>query len=612
MPGRLVPSILSRDDRVAELAERCLDLPALLAVRRRLVGTGLVGGKAAGMLLARAVLARADPRWTSRLEPHRSWFVGSDVFAGYLLRNGCPAGAGGPRQGLLADAAAIRERILAGTFPEDVSGRLGAMLERLGYGPIVVRSSSLLEDGFENAFTGKYRSVFCANRGTAGARLAALLSAIREVYASAFGEDALRYRERRGLLDREEGMAILVQPVSGAAHGDLFYPHLAGVALSYNPWAWDEKIDPRAGMARLVFGLGTRAVDRADDDYTRLVALDAPLARPHEARGDPAERAQRAVDVVNLARGELETRAFAEVVRESPDLPLDLFAAAPRGVPPLLTFHKLLAATPFAEWVRAMVRTLADVYRFPVEVEWTGSFLPGGRLQLNLVQCRPFQIKEGGAAAPPPKDLREDDVLLASRGPIVGRSTSAQVDRVILVDADAYAALEPAARHEVARVVGRVVALGARERLRAVLVGPGRWGTRTPAAGVPTSFAEIQGVAAICEVVRAGAKGAPEVSLGSHFFDELVEADMLYVAVHAGRPGHRLAEELLRAAPNRLEELSPGDARMASVVRVLDFPLRGDRRSLWLHADFVRQEAVCYLGARPRAARRSPREPGTP
>jgi pyruvate, water dikinase len=607
MPGRLLPSILTRDDRVAELAERCLDLPALLAVRRHRVGTGLVGGKAAGMLLARAILVRADPRWASRLEPHRSWFVGSDVFSEYLLRNGCPAGAsGGPREALLGDAALMRARILAGTFPDELVRRFRAMLERLGDAPIVVRSSSLLEDGFENAFTGKYRSVFCANRGTPESRLAAFLAAVREVYASVLGEDALLYRERRGLLDREERMAILVQPVSGAAHGDLFYPHVAGVALSYNPWAWDEGIDPRAGMARLVFGLGTRAVDRADDDYTRLVALDAPLARPDEGRGDPAERAQRGVDVVNLARGELESRPFAEVARESPGLPLDLFATGAPAAEPVLTFHKLLAATPFAEWVRAMVRTLADVYRFPVEVEWTASFLPGGRLQLNLVQCRPFQIKEGGAATPPPKDLREDAVLLASRGPIVGRSTSAQVDRVILVDPEAYDRLEPAARHEVARAVGRVVALGAPERLRALLVGPGRWGTRTPSAGVPTSFAEIQGVAAICEVVRAGAKGAPEVSLGSHFFDELVEADMLYLAVHAGRPGHRLAEELLRAAPNRLEELSPGDARLAAVVRVLDFPLRGDRRSLWLHADFVRQEAVCYLGTRPRPARRSP------
>jgi pyruvate, water dikinase len=599
-PGRLLPAILTGDARLAELAARCLDLPALLAIRRRRIGAGLVGGKAAGMLLARAILLRADPRWASRLEPHDSWFVGSGAFRDYLARNGCPPGGpGAAREALRGGAAEIRQRIRAGTFPDEIVARLRSVLDGYGDSPIVVRSSSLLEDGFDNAFTGKYESVFCPNRGPPDARLAALLSAIREVYASAFGDEALRYRERRGILDREEAMALLVQPVSGAAHGDLFFPHVAGVALSYNPWAWDEGIDPRAGMARIVFGLGTRAVDRPDD-HTRLVALDAPLARPDGGRGDPAEHAQRRVDVVDLASGRCDTRPFEEVARQSPGLPLDLFAAAGRAGPPVLTFHKLLAATPFAEWVRAMVRTLADVYRFPVEIELTANFLPGGRLQLDLLQCRPLQIKEGGAPAPPPKDLPDGAVVLASRGPIVGRSTSADVDRVVFVDPEAYDRLELPDRHEVARVVGRAVALSAPERLRVLLVGPGRWGTRTLTAGVPTSFAEIHGAAVICEVVRAGPKGAPEVSLGSHFFDELVEADMLYLAVHTGRPGHRIAEDTLRAAPNRLAAILPRDARMADVVRVVDFPLRGDRRSLRLHADFVRQEALCYLSAETR------------
>ncbi|HEY6006404.1 MAG TPA: PEP/pyruvate-binding domain-containing protein, partial [Anaeromyxobacter sp.] len=396
-------------------------------------------------------------------------------------------------------------------------------------------------------------------------------------------------------LDREERMALLVQRVSGSAHGDLFFPHVAGVALSYNPWAWDDGIDPRAGMARIVFGLGTRAVDHRGD-HARLVALDAPLARPEDGRGDPADHAQRRVDVLDLARNRFTSRTFDEVARASPELPLDLFAAAgPRGAP-VLGFQKLLAATPFVEWVRSMMRTLAEAYRFPVEVELTANFTEARRLALNVVQCRPLQIKEGGAAPPPPKDLPDEAVVLASRGPIVGRSTSGQIDRVVYVDPEAYHGLEAARRQEVARVVGRVTALCAPERLRVLLVGPGRWGTRTLAAGVPASFAEIQGVAALCEVVRAG-KGAPEVSLGSHFFDELVEADMLYLAVHVGRPGHRLAEDLLRAGPNRLPELLPGDARMAGIVRVLDFPRPGDDRSLWLHADFVRQEALCYLAA---------------
>ena len=134
--------------------------------------------------------------------------------------------------------------------------------------------------------------------------------------------------------------------------------------------------------------------------------------------------------------------------------------------------------------------------------------------------------------------------------------------------------------------------------LRIFLVGPGRWGTTTPSLGVPVSFPEIQRASAICEVMKLG-NVIPDVSLGSHFFNDLVESNMLYLAVYPDRPGYRLHEELLRSEPNRLAELLSEDARMAGIVRVIDFPLRGDGRSLWLTADCVRQEALCYLAPTP-------------
>ncbi len=234
---QLLRMMVTRDERVAELASRWLDLPDLLAIRRRMIGTGLLGGKAIGMLLARAILARQSPRIRERLEPHDSWFVGSDVFYTYLVRNGGWRARREQRnpESFLVGAAEARERILAGVFPEFILRQFTAMLEYYGQSPIIVRSSSLLEDGFGNAFTGKYDWVFCANQGSPGERLAAFLAAVRAVYASAMSEEALRYREHRGLLERDEQMAILVQRVSGAVHGPLFFPQAAGVALSYNP-----------------------------------------------------------------------------------------------------------------------------------------------------------------------------------------------------------------------------------------------------------------------------------------------------------------------------------------------------------------------------------------
>jgi len=349
---RLVRMAVSRDERVGRLVEKHLTLPDVLEVGKRMVGTGLIGGKTVGMLLARAIIKASAPRWQTLLEPHDSFYIGSDVFYTFLVQNGIwwmrekqkSAAA------LLESAARPRQRMVTGSFPPYVLRQFEEMLDYFGQSPIIVRSSSLLEDNFGNSFAGKYESVFCANQGPREKRLQDFLSAVRAIYASTMSEKALSYRAQRGMLDRDEQMALLVQRVSGSVYGSLFYPQIAGVALSVNPYVWSEYIDPAAGMLRLVFGLGTRAVDRADDDYTRVVALNAPDRRP-ETNFDQVRRySQRRVDVLDLEANQLVSERFADVARRSEDLPVGLFASRdgqdapagdPEGFPWVLTFEKL-------------------------------------------------------------------------------------------------------------------------------------------------------------------------------------------------------------------------------------------------------------------------------
>ena len=162
------------------------------------------------------------------------------------------------------------------------------MLDYYGQAPIIVRSSSLLEDSFGNAFAGKYRSVFCPNQGDPDTRLAAFMQAVKLVYASALNPDALSYRSRRGLGENDEQMAILVQRVSGMPYRHYFFPALAGVAFSRNLYAWNDRIDPRQGIIRLVFGLGTRAVERVGSDYPRMIAISHPDLRPEVGARSPS------------------------------------------------------------------------------------------------------------------------------------------------------------------------------------------------------------------------------------------------------------------------------------------------------------------------------------
>src|SRR5450756_2403429 len=138
--------------------------------------------------------------------------------------------------------------------PEIVQG-LSVALDDFQDCPIIVRSSSLLEDRLGSAFSGKYKSLFLANQGTKRERLLAVKDAIAEVYASVFGPDPIEYRSEKGLLDVHEEMGILLQEVVGTKVGRYFFPSWAGVAFSNNEFRWSPRIRREDGLVRLVPGL---------------------------------------------------------------------------------------------------------------------------------------------------------------------------------------------------------------------------------------------------------------------------------------------------------------------------------------------------------------------
>jgi hypothetical protein len=496
--------------------------------------------------------------------------------------------------------------MVTGAFPPYVLRQFEEMLDYFGQSPIIVRSSSLLEDNFGNSFAGKYESVFCANQGPREKRLQDFLSAIRTIYASTMSEKALSYRLQRGILDRDEQMALLVQRVSGSVYDNYYYPQIAGVALSVNPYVWNETIDPEAGMLRLVFGLGTRAVDRSDDDYTRVVALNAPDRRPETNFDEVRRYSQRRVDVLDLEANQLISDSFANVVRRSPELKLSLFASrgeaqagddARDPFPWVLTFDRLFQETPFVEDMRDMLRILQGAYDYPVDVEFTTNFFSDGLYKINLVQCRPLQVKGGGAITEAPPSLRPEDIILEAHGAVIGQSRRATIDRLIYVDPGVYGQLPVADRYAVAKLIGQVAHVeGAGRPLTIMLLGPGRWGTTTPSLGVPVRFADINTVSVMCEIVAMRDDLVPDVSLGTHFLNELIELDILYLALFPMRADNRLNKAFFDAQPNRLAELLPAAASWAHVIRVIDTDSLGNRH-VRVHANTLKQKVVCYLEA---------------
>lgn len=201
------------------------------------------------------------------------------------------------------------------------------MLDYYGQAPIIVRSSSLLGDSFTNAFAGKYRSEFCANQGSPDDRLENFLRAVKLVYASALNPDALLYRQKGGLGEGDEQMAILVQRVSGMPYKEYFFPSLAGVAFSRNLYAWTDRIDPQRGMIRLVFGLGTRAVNRVGGDYPRMIAISHPQLSP-QVGTKIAKYSQRKVDLLDLEANTFSIYPIGEVLDDGDYPNLHLMASS--------------------------------------------------------------------------------------------------------------------------------------------------------------------------------------------------------------------------------------------------------------------------------------------
>jgi len=585
---RLSRLLFPLDPSMTRLVDEYLRLDDLLTMRTRMIGSGTVGGKALGMLLARAVLRRDAPQLDARLEAHDSFYIGTEVFDTFLVHNGLWWIRRRQRdpETFLQEIDAARARMIAGRFSPTVMHQFEGMLEYFGEWPFIVRSSSRLEDRYGNAFAGQYDSVFCANRGPWEKRLESLLDAVRQVYASTMSAQALQYRERRGLLGENEQMALLIMRVSGTAGGRYFHPHAAGVGLSVNPYRWNPRIDMRAGVIRLVAGLGTRAVDRTDDDYTRLVALNAPELRPETNFGDIARHAQRRIDALDLDTDRIVSGPFADIVRDQPDFPLDLFTSSEGpDKPAFLTFDRLLRGTPFVADLRDMLATLHSAYRHPVEIEFALNVLPEGGYRINLLQCRPLQVRSiaGVTGVEPPANLPR---IVSAQGAVIGPSRVIRPDRVIYVLPDVYGQLGLDDRFAVARLLGRINQASVGRSL--LMLGPGRWGTRDPWLGLPVTFNEINRVAALCEIVGMHDSLVPDVSLGTHFLNELIEADMLYFALFPQREGNRIDDAAILGHPNRLADLLPDSQAWAGAVHVADLP----GETLTLYADAERQQVV--------------------
>jgi len=607
MVKRLCKIMIGRDERILSLATKHFTLGDLCAIKSRLVGTGFIGGKAVGMLLANKIVAKDEFDLSRHLEPHDSFYVGSDVFYTYLVENGCwkLRVEQKTKEGYFKVAVELRERLLKGKFPDQIREQFQEMIEYFGQSPIIVRSSSLLEDAFGNAFAGKYESIFCVNQGDPEQRYADFEEAVRTVYASTMSQDALTYRLQRGLDQQDEQMALLVQRVSGSYRNGYFFPDLAGVGMSHNAFVWKPDLNPEAGMLRLVFGLGTRAVNRVEDDYPRIIALDEPLVRPLYGMDDVRKYSQHNVDLLDTKKNTFRTISFQQLLAEKSDVRLELVAERDyqlarqdrqkgRGNTEywLITFEKLLTETSFTQIMQNILKVLESHYQYPVDIEFTVNFTHDQKPLINLLQCRPLQTRGQKSQVDIPEQTDPEKILFSCEGNFMGGGICQDIKKVIYVDPKAYIDLPLSGKYDIARLVGELNRqITTKDAEPAILFGPGRWGTTTPSLGVPVSFHEINKFAVLAEIAYEGGNLMPELSYGTHFFQDLVEGDIFYVALFPGKPGTAFNKAKLDEMPNRLTEVLPESGKYADVVGLYEM----HDRKLRIISDITSRKVICFF-----------------
>ncbi len=615
----LIKGMISDQLPFIGVAKRVFSIDDLRKIFERRIGGGKIGGKAAGMLLAWRILQQRDPEFgpdiSAQVGIADSYFLGTDVIYDFRRMNKLDhvmnqkyrtldeIREGYPR---------IVEEHLAGNFPATIVEQLAELLRQVGGSPLVVRSSSLLEDNFGSSFAGKYQSYFCPNQGSDKENLQALLNAIRRIYASTLNPDAILYRQRHGLIDYDERMAVLIQRVRGQRHGRYFFPTVAGVGYSRNPFRWNARIRREDGFLRVVWGIGTRAVERMGNDYPRLVALSHPQLRPEVTAKAVRKYSQHYIDLIDLQENLVKTLPVHEVLtgeypflrfvasQDRGDYIQEILSAASveDSSELLVTFNVLMQDRRFVRLMRTALMRLEKAYRMPVDIEFTVEVIPDypdANYRLHVLQCRPLSQREEGEPVEIPQDLPADDVIFSSSG-LIPDGRVEGVRYMVFVDPLQYRAIaNPTVRLEIGRAVGRLNEKLAGEAF--ILMGPGRWGSANIELGVRVSYADIFNTKALVEIAVAGVDGSPELSYGTHFFQDLVEGGIYALPLHLDEPDSTFDWDFFRESPNALAALSPADDGLEECIKVVDVRAVAPGCRLSILMDGSRDRAVGYLKA---------------
>jgi hypothetical protein len=262
----------------------------------------------------------------------------------------------------------------------------------------------------------------------------------------------------------------------------------------------------------------------------------------------------------------------------------------PSRQPICLTFDRLTDATPFAPHMKEVLSVLETAYGCPVDIE----FACDGEI-FYLLQCRPLAGVIEESRVHVPADVEPQRVLFSAQRDVTNGLVK-NIEYIVYVSTDAYDRIpDLTTKQMVGRVVGQL-----NQKLRGtsfILMGPGRWGSNDINLGIRVNYADIRNTRALIEIAQEKDGYIPEVSFGTHFFQDLVESGISYLPLYPDEPGSDFQKEFFLNSPNILLKLLPQMAEFASIVRVIDVRQARGGECAQLAMDGENDLALCYVGA---------------
>ncbi len=548
---------------------------------------GKLGGKGSGLLLAGKIIEKATEysNVMSGIKFPKTWYITSDGLMNFMYYNNMEDIIEQKYRDIdeiRQEYPHIMQAFKNSQFSSEILNGLSRALDDFGDNPIIVRSSSLLEDRMGSAFAGKYKSLFLANQGSKQQRLDELVDAIAEVYASTFGPDPIGYRTERGLLDFNEEMGILIQEVVGTKVGKYFFPAFAGVAFSNNEFRWSPRIKREDGLIRMVTGLGTRAVDRISQDFPLLIAPGQPELKVNQTYQEIVGYSPKHIDVMNLETNSFETMPIKTLLKEVGNkYPMlnEIFSIVeerrrikrPMGLgidtrkdDIVVTFENLVHNKKYIEMINAVLLELKSKLGTPVDIE----FACDGK-DLYLLQCRPQSSSQEAQSAVIPKDVDPKKIIFTANR-FVSNGKVPDIAHIVYVDPVNYGKTKELEHlNDVGHAVSKLNKLLPKKTF--ILMGPGRWGTRDDIRlGVKITYSDIHNTAVLIEIAKQKEQYVPDLSFGTHFFQDLVEAGIRYLPLYPGADDVIFRREFFMKNENTLTRYLPEFEHISNVLRVIN------------------------------------------